>query len=108
MLFLRRPFGRRNDACFFAVEINLRDAAEAEILGVLRDLVDAETSANVVEKYVGRYFQRTLDVDVAETFFFRSSKTTAEEDGTAAVIERRLRANCALSQSRNRHHGLEG
>ena len=69
MLFLRRPFGRRNDACFFAVEINLRDAAEAEILGVLRDLVDTETSANVVEKYVGRYFQRTLDAAIGTRAF---------------------------------------
>src|SRR5438874_3581424 len=108
MLLLRSPLRRRNDACFLAVQINLRDAAEAEIFGVLRDLVDAETRADVVEKNVGRDFQRAFDVDVAEAPFFCSSKTPAEEDGGPSVIDRRMRVDGALAQSSDRHHGLEG
>src|SRR5581483_5371294 len=60
MLLLLRPLFGRDDAGLFAVEIDLRDLTEAEVVGPLGDFVDAESRADVVEEDVAGDFQRVL------------------------------------------------
>src|ERR1051326_2217119 len=107
VLLLRRPFGRGDEAGFFAVEVDLRDRAEAEGLGVLRDLVDAETRRGVVEKDVARDLERVFDGDGAVPLLAPAAEAAPEEDRAAAAVERGAGADRAFRETRRRHHGLE-
>src|SRR5205823_12597925 len=94
-------------AGLLAVEVDLRDRAEAKGLGVLGDLVDPEPPRGVVEEDVARHLQGPLDAYRAVPFLPPAAEAPPEEDAAAAALERGAGTDRSFRQTRRRHHGLE-
>src|SRR5438094_10300350 len=107
MLFCRGPLRRRNDSGFLAVKIDFRELAESEVAGPLRDLVDAESGADVVEKDVTRDFQSVRDRELTMSLPPPAAEPASEEHRAAAATELRAGTDSAFPQPGDRHHRFE-
>src|SRR6202035_5678364 len=101
------PLRGGNEARFFAIEIDLRNLAERQVVRIFGDLVHAEARSGVVEEDVAGDFQRVRYSDRSVALFSPATEAASEEDRAATTIECRSRTDGAIGQTGHGHHRLE-
>ena len=107
MLLLRRPIRRWDDARLFAIEVNLRNLSQTEVMSPFGDLVDAQSRADVVEENVAGNFQSVRHGDHTVTLPAPVTEASTKEHRAARAIERRSRTDRPLRQSSHCHDRFE-
>ena len=95
------PFGGRDSAGLFVVEIDAGLFAEPQRMRPRRDPVDPEVLADVVKEDVARLDDRAMERDVAVALFAPAAiLAIAEPDSAGAIIGGRRASSCDPSGPR--------